>query len=258
MVVTAILAVILGISGYILFNQTPPKPKYAEIAAFDNEDVTDAGYERQGRWFGLCQKNSVHSVDDFRRTISEDPVLGLHFADFRWEEARMGRLENEVMAYVYFRKDNLILQTKKPIRLPAGDEYITDGIRVVRTTCCNDYKVTNPVSEASAGSGTEDTPEAHREMVLNYPAEVPLASQGFSGTSQRGAVPKEFHRSSRRIGFGITVPPTPSVPETASVPEPGMIQLVGTGVAGMLIVFFIGNRFTRKKKAAQRKPTPHP
>ncbi len=132
----------------IAFKYTTHKTKYAYNAGAEQEDVSDANFERKGKWYGLCAKNSIHSVDDFRKTVSNDPVLKTHYADFRWENAEMGRLDQATLAYVYFRKDDKILLTKKPIRLPAGDEYITDGYTRVRTFCCNNYTVAPPFKDS--------------------------------------------------------------------------------------------------------------
>ena len=135
-------AVCLLIVSFVLaLKVTTPEPEYAYRAADEQGDFVDANFERKGKWYGLCAKNSIHSVDDFRRTVSNDPVLKTHYADFRWENAKMGRLDQAILAYVYFRKDDKISLTKKPIRLPAGDEYITDGYTRVRTFCCNNYTI---------------------------------------------------------------------------------------------------------------------
>ncbi|MBE0557306.1 MAG: hypothetical protein IH628_08745 [Proteobacteria bacterium] len=140
---------LLLVSSIIAFKATTPEPEYAYRAADEQEDFVDANFERQGKWYGLCAKNSIHSVDDFRRTVSNDPVLKAHYGDFQWENAKMGRLDEATLAYVHFRKDDRIFLTKKPIRLPPGDEYITDGYTRVRTFCCNNYTIVPPFNESS-------------------------------------------------------------------------------------------------------------
>ena len=139
---------LLIVSSIIAFRTTTPEPEYAYRALDELEAFDDATFERKGTWYGLCAKNSIHSVDDFRRTVANDPVLKTHYLDFRWENAKMERLDQAILAYVYYRKDNKIFLTKKPIRLPAGDAYITDGYTRVRTFCCNNYTVAPPFGKS--------------------------------------------------------------------------------------------------------------
>src|SRR5512138_391762 len=75
------------------------------IGMEQRQDFEDAAFERNGKWYGLCEKNSVRSIEDFRMAVSRDPALKVHYATFNWQNARMGKLEHTVMAYVYFRKD---------------------------------------------------------------------------------------------------------------------------------------------------------
>jgi len=65
----------------------------------------------------------------------------------------MGNLKDDVMAYVAHRKDSVIKKTSKPIKLPKGDGFITDGKRTARTYCCNDIVIT-----PSAGNPPPDLP----------------------------------------------------------------------------------------------------
>lgn len=38
-----------------------------------------------------------------------------------------------------YRKNGKIHTSRRPIRLPKGDRYITDGTRMARLFCCNEY-----------------------------------------------------------------------------------------------------------------------
>jgi len=100
----------------------------------------------------------VHSVTDFRQTVSNDPVLKAHYAGFKWDNASVGSLEKATWAYVYYRKNDTIFRKKKPILLPAGDQYITDGTTSVRMHCCNSYATTPP-------SDLDATPSAGPPMI---------------------------------------------------------------------------------------------
>ncbi|WP_367359013.1 hypothetical protein [Syntrophus sp. (in: bacteria)] len=133
------------------------------------QEFEDASFEGNGKWYGLCKKNSIHSLDDFRKAVLSDPVLKTHFTGFKWENAKMGRLDKATRAYVYYRKDDTIFRKKTPITLPAGDGYITDGDTTVRTMCCNSYAAAPP---AYAEPELEAEPAAGPQPlnVNTYPA----------------------------------------------------------------------------------------
>jgi hypothetical protein len=122
------------------------------------QEFNDADFECQDRWYGLCGKNSITSIDDFRKTASNDAVLKWHFADFKWEEAHMGRLGKDTLAYVFYRRNGQVFRKKSPIKLPAGDQYITDGKMFVRTYCCNNYVAAVSHEDPSPAAGSEPLP----------------------------------------------------------------------------------------------------
>ncbi len=145
------------------------------IGMAQQEYFDDAAFEGNGRWYGLCEKNSIKSIDDFRAAVSKDPALRIHYASFNWENARMARLEHTVMAYVYFRKDGQIFRKEKPIKLVAGDEYITDGDTRVRTHCCNSYVL------ASETEAEELVRPALYHSSVPEPASVLFIGLGLAG-----------------------------------------------------------------------------
>ncbi|MFZ4857037.1 MAG: hypothetical protein ACOYL3_11635 [Desulfuromonadaceae bacterium] len=110
-----------------------------QVAMAQIEEPEDADSEISGQYYGLCAKNSTHSVEDFRKTVQSDPVLAAHFSGFDWSVARLGKQEEAIWTFVSYRKGPIIKRTTKPVKLPKGDQYITDGVRIVRTYCCNDY-----------------------------------------------------------------------------------------------------------------------
>jgi hypothetical protein len=71
----------------------------------------------------------------------------------------MGRLEEAVWAHLAYRKNDRISTTRRAIRLPKGDGYITDGKRSVRTYCCNDYvQAGAPPDELASAPEPPDSP----------------------------------------------------------------------------------------------------
>ena len=144
--ITFFAAILLVVSLALVFRSMAPKAEYTQINRPGEEDLLDADFENQGKWYGLCSKNSIRSIEDFRKTVEEDEALKTHYAGFNWEKARLGNLQSPTLAYVYFKKDGKIFRKEKPIKLPAGDGYITDGNRTLRTYCCNDYTPGPPLA----------------------------------------------------------------------------------------------------------------
>lgn len=137
-----LLFAILLVSNLFLFNRLVKSRKviiYQQKTLENMQEPQDASSEVDGKWLGLCKKNSIHSIEDFRKTLENDPMLAIYFYDFDFRYARMGKLEESLWAYIAYRKNDRISITKRVVRLKKGDGYITDGKRWVRTYCCNDY-----------------------------------------------------------------------------------------------------------------------
>jgi hypothetical protein len=165
---------------------TPEKelPVYADLV--DEENFDDASFEKSGAWYGLCQRNSIRSIEDFRKAVFTDETLKVHFADFKWENAVVKRLERPTPAYVYYRKGDVIFQKAKAIELPAGDEYITDGKTRVRTHCCNDYTEAPPLIASYEAEPPPEEPLLEGAPLLpvlpGTSAPVPVAHSSSQGT----------------------------------------------------------------------------
>lgn len=152
---------------------------YTDLSVSEETDFADESFENGGKWYGLCQKDSIRSIEDFHKTVEGDRVLSAHFADFKWENAVLRRLEKPAFAYVYFRKNDAIVRKAKPIKLPAGDQYITDGAKRIRTHCCNDYEETPPPL-------VESLLEEPNDAVPPGASKIPLVAAGAPGASVAG------------------------------------------------------------------------
>jgi|GEM_PF-741203 len=191
----------------------------SKLAKLKIQEPIDASSTIGGKYYGLCPKNSVHSVEDFRKTVENDPTLAKHFSEFNWDNATIGKQESDVWTFVSYRKDNIIKRTSRAVKLPKGDSYITDGRHVVRTFCCNDYVIAPPPPgappvveriDAPPPRPIQETPEqvfSTSDMVAP-PSSAPTDAVAVAGTPAT--------RSGLPAGYP-TYPPNPGNPS----PGPG-------------------------------------
>jgi len=227
-------------------NIRPIQESGTAVAATREDNLTEidnASSEVNGNWRGVCSKNSVQSVADFRKIVENDPVLSLHFAGFNWQKAVIGKQAEETRMYVTHRKGAVIKETSNPIRLPKGDGYITDGVRSARTYCCNDISMT-------PSAGVPDlTPSA------GIPPAVPPAGPFFTSIPAVAspvalAAPflTPYTPSSDIPAFDPDDPDDPAPdPEPTPIPEPGALLLASIGLAALVLA----GRKTRRADAAK-------
>lgn len=255
-----IVAVLVLIGAYLLkdkfMDKTPVSSPLAEKTQKPSvetapsqqsavEEPTDASSEIAGKWYGLCKKNSVRSVEDFRKMVESDPVLSKHFSGFDWKNAKLGKLEEATWTYVNYRKGDMIAQTRKPVKLPKGDQYITDGTRYVRTYCCNDYVIAPPPIAATDPPPNEIVAGPARQLSAGapFPKEVVsiAALQGMAGApgqQSAGAPTPGIDLPSKQVPYLTPLEVMPIVP------IPGTLLLFGSGTAGLGII----RSFLRRKK----------
>lgn len=211
----------------------------------------DVRSEINGKYYGLCARNTIRTVEDFRRTVEKDAVLAQHFSGFKWESAKVDKLDEDVWTFVSYRKGDVIQFTTKPVRLPKGDTFISDGIRRVRTLCCNDYEPAPPPVEVSTIEPTTprervDGPSRRfkKETVDAPPLKVSLSEMPPLEESA-GAIPP----LKKEIPPYNEIPPhyvqrrySSSHPHVVT-PEPGSFLLMGCGViVGALLLTRRNNR----------------
>jgi hypothetical protein len=202
-------------------------PDYKDIT-----EVEDASSEMDGEWLGLCEKNSIKSVEDFQRVVLNDKVLLAHYSGFDWNNASLGRRDEAIMAFVSHRKGDVIKKTSKPIKLPKGDGYITDGTHTARTFCCNDILLSpaaGPPPEDVVVKPSYGMPPMEEFTLAPLPLMLPLETVSLY---------RESYRSSSRT----LSPPPPTQP----VPEPATLILFGTGL--FLLVIITWKKHSTKKR----------
>ncbi|MDD2733090.1 MAG: PEP-CTERM sorting domain-containing protein [Desulfuromonadaceae bacterium] len=251
--VAAIVLLFLAVLAVGLLIRTflPQKKAYVskevpvQVAVAHIEEPDDANSEISGQYYGLCAKNSTHSVEDFRKTVQSDPVLAAHFSEFNWSVAKLGKQEQELWTFVSYRKGPVIKQTTKPVKLPKGDQYVTDGVRFVRTYCCNDYVAAPAPRIVSMITPVERVDGPSRRVEKSDPPDPPSLAE---------ALPAFLNN---KPNYFVSPPPSPqysdshshvsppfepyssaSLPEEkppTATPEPGTFYLMVAGLAAFSI-----------------------
>lgn len=89
----------------------------------------------------------VYSSRELRDSIVRDPIIASHYADFDVVHARLVRSTMATLSYVSYRKNNQIVWTRKPLRIPKGELLLSDGVSFARARCGNRFSST-PVGPA--------------------------------------------------------------------------------------------------------------
>jgi len=197
------------------------------------ESIDNSTSSYNNRWVGLCPKDSIKSIYDFRQTVEKDPTLQNHFQDFKWEEAKINILNSTTYAKVSHRSGSIIKETKKSITLPKGDKIITDGNRTVRFFCCNDViipKATLPAPPKKINKPmiAVEIPENSLDVVnVNAYNDQPSLKTYYNYQPEYVyKSPSSFIGGSSSSGF---YPKFSQPTEPTATPEPSTWMLLGSG-----------------------------
>jgi hypothetical protein len=152
----------------------------------------------------------VRGAAELRDAVLRDPQVAEHYAGFRFDHARVLRLEQATLVYLSYRKKGHIFWTKKKHPLKAGERVITDGRITGRTRCANRISVrkqlaVSPEPDPSAVELDQiEAPSSLPPVLVTYPAQYQtalLSSPGDSGSTPTGpGTPPMF-------GSGPSFPP---------------------------------------------------
>lgn len=210
-------------------------------AAMDFSPAATSGSRRAVFPYSVIP-GGVRDASELQSAAAKDPVVALHYSDFRINRARTLRLDRPTLMYVSYRLNNRVYWTHKRMTIPAGETLIFDGENYARVRCGNRLSpvAALPVSLSEPAAERLESPEWvpplisdpwPQERVGGYPYAANLPS--FPALPVSGPVAL----SSPPVGFppilppGVTSPgpntnpPTPPV----STPEPGLLTLLFAG-----------------------------
>ena len=96
----------------------------------------------------------VHSVQELRSAMEQDPVVAKHYSNFKLDRARVIEAKVDRYFHVSYRIGDGIFWTKKSLKVARGERLITDGTHFARTRCAN------VLSEVPKGKISLDEPTA--------------------------------------------------------------------------------------------------
>jgi hypothetical protein len=196
----------------------------------------------------------IYSANDLQRAVEHDRVVWEHYAQFRFEHARLVRATEAREVYLSYRLRDHIYWTRKRMRLHVGEMLITDGKITARTRCGNQVSE-QPKPDVSEEEPAEDILD--RPVAQAYPTPaLPMQSSLRPTPSLGPTAPQEPPLQGFAfplIPFGVPNPPRlckapgqggadsaiddkhcrPHHHKPPVVPEPSAILLIASGLAAV-------------------------
>ncbi len=145
----------------------------------------------------------VHSPQELRKAIEEDPVAGAQYADFDPAKTKLVKLQHDEYAYVSFRVGDDVYWTSHKVKLCKGETLITDGKRYGCARCGN------RISKTTRLPFYRHEPSAE---TLNTPVKPTIETEAFSAVAPPG------------LAFLKGLPASPSL----SMFPPGVREMAST------------------------------
>ncbi len=88
----------------------------------------------------------VRNPEELHQVAALDQSVAEHYAGFRYDRARLVRLQHAELVYLSYRMNGRIYWTRTRHLIPAGETVITDGEITGRTRCANRLSVKKQLS----------------------------------------------------------------------------------------------------------------
>jgi len=200
----------------------------------------------------------VRNRAELVKEVSSDPVVAAHYAGFNTAQARMVRTRDAKPVYVSYRVDNKVFWTAKTVRLPQGEELVTDGEELARARCgnrisANPRQPTLPVEPPSESFETPIVNEPQETVIPKLELNLPklMESSGLPPLLEALPPPRAVP-----IDDGWLLPhiPAPYAPFFAG-PGESMPTISGLPEQRTLLFFTPSSRFEIQFLAEPQKPT---
>ncbi len=178
----------------------------------------------------------VRSREELAASMSRDPVVAAHFADFMVSQARIVKADQTRFMHVAYRMQDQVYWTAKKVKIPEGETLITDGDETARTRCGNRVSAVpiEPISE-----------EEPIIEIFDFPRMAPLEVPELGPIAQLNLELRDFspYESIEPKILPYYFRPLFVIRETETViPETGTLSLLVIGLTGLFVF-----RFIRKK-----------
>jgi len=224
-------------------------------AIYDDPDLFPGpiGVSRQNRVIYPYSviPGGAHTLTELQAAEANNPVVRKHYAGFDHARFRITRLSEEKKFYVSYRLGDEVFWTKKKLRVPAGEELMTDGVGYARTRCGNRLSevphaktsprqplvalLETPVSAGPftpVGLFTEGPPEELLPPVPVYLFPAPGSRETPIPPAASGPSLPLFPVFPGSVGPS---PPTTPQQSRSPVPEPGTWWLLSSTLGGFLL-----------------------
>ena len=203
-----------------------------------NKQTHPASYERVVYPYSIIP-GGIRSRADLVTSITNDPVVAEHYANFDLSQAKFIRSDEPQIVHVAYRLRNKVYWTAKTVKIPPGETLISDGKSVARTRCGNKVAALpqGPISPEEPLLETFDIP-----LIANVqPPNLDVSS--MTDIEARPVEPQIPNIAVQPLLVDNlqydTKRPLALFPRTSEVPEPGTLGLMLSGLAVILAFKFV-------------------